>query len=690
MLLKRISLLTLGTALSAWAIPVQAQAEGQIIRGAEQDDALLDVALEDLLVLESTSVAKKRQTVRDSAAAVYVISQEDIRNSPAGTIPDLLRAVPGLEVGQIANGATAVSIRGLNGRNSNSLLVMVDGRTIYVSTLSGVFWDQLNLPLQDIERIEVVRGPGATLWGANAVNGVINIITKHSGETLGARVHTRVGNRKQEAALSYGTRLAEDITLRTYGAVRRDEGLQNFAGEDTGTPTNSGEAGFRLDWEPTQRDAFTLQGDYKAGSADNTTFAIDPALIDPTPIPIVTAMEYHQTNLLARWRRQQSDKVNWSAQAYYSKIHREELGFFHLDWSIADFDFGANWRPDDTHDISFGINARAIWDEFETIDHRVMFQQASNTDLWLSGYLQNDISLIENELRLTVGAKLERNNFTGFEFQPGARIFYRPAENLGLWAAASRAVRTPSRFERDADLQFIVNQPFSRSNPSALPLFPTLVGSQDLESENLTAFESGFRVDFAGNWNLDVSAYYNQYEDLNEPTLIASRPIFIPDVAFPVSVDATVQFQSRGTAETWGFEAVLKGEVAAWWQTQLSYSNFNCRNGIDPASGERFTGFLALDGSPEHQFALTNGFQINPSVYLNTQLRYVDSLLGGKIPSYVAGDVRLRYETPSGLEVSLIGENLLDKRRFEFMLESYPAPMSFNPRSVSLELRYRF
>lgn len=434
MLLKCISLLTLGTALSVWAIPAQAQAEGQIIRGAEQDDALLDVALEDLLVLESTSVAKKRQTVRDSAAAVYVISQEDIRNSPAGTIPDLLRAVPGLEVGQIANGATAVSIRGLKGRNSNSLLVMVDGRTIYVSTLSGVFWDQLNLPLQDIERIEVVRGPRATLWGANAVNGVINIITKHSGETLGARAHTRVGNRKQEAALSYGTRLAEDITLRAYSTGRRDEGLQNFAGEDTGTPTNSGEAGFRLDWEPTQRDAFTLQGDYKAGSADNTTFAIDPALIDPTPIPIVIAMEYHQTNLLARWLRQQSDKFNWSAQAYYSKIHREELGFFHLDWSIADFDFGANWRPDDTHDISFGINARAIWDQFETVDHRVMFQRATNTDLWLSGYLQNDISLIENELRLTVGAKLERNNFTSFEFQPGARIFYRPAENLGLWA----------------------------------------------------------------------------------------------------------------------------------------------------------------------------------------------------------------------------------------------------------------
>lgn len=692
MLLKHKSLWALGTALWVLSVPVQVQAQSseQATREGGSGDPLLDVALEDLLVLESTSVAKKRQNVRDSAAAVYVISQEEIRNSPGGTIPDLLRTVPGLEVGQIANGATAVSIRGFNGRNSNSLLVMVDGRTIYVSTLSGVLWDQLNLPLQDIERIEVVRGPGATLWGANAVNGVINIITKHSGETLGARAHARVGNRRQEAALSYGALVGGNATLRAYGSYRREEGLQAADGGDTGTATDSGEVGFRLDWEPTESDAYTLQSDFKAGSADNTTVRIDPSLVDPTPIEVVTPTEYRQTNVLARWRRQQSDELNWSVQAYYSNIHREELGFFDLDWSVADVDFGANWRPNETHDINFGINGRAIWDDFSTIESNVAFQRTENTDIWISGYVQDDISLIKDKLRLTIGAKLERNNFTGVEFQPGVRVFYRPGENVGIWGAATRAVRTPSRFERDADLQFVAYPSFSRNNPSPLTLFPTLLGSQDLESEYVTAFEGGFRVDLAPKWNLDVAAYYNLYDDLNQPTVIGANPVFIPGVPFPVSIDADVQFQSRGDADTWGVEAVLKGEIAPWWQAQISYSHFNFENGIDPTTGASFAAFLALEGSPEHQAALINNFQIGSSVALNTQLRYVDSLLGGQVPSYVAGDVRVRYEAPNGLDISLLGENLFDDRRLEFLQDSYPAPTSFNPRSVSLELRYRF
>jgi len=686
----RKTLLALGTALWLCSQPAQAREDTQASEEVGQGDALLDVSLEDLLVLESTSVAKKRQSVSDSAAAVYVISQEEIRNSPGGTIPDLLRTVPGLEVGQIANGATSVAIRGFAGRNSNSLLVMVDGRSIYVSTLSGVFWDQLNLPLQDIERIEVVRGPGATLWGANAVNGVINIITKHSGETLGARAHARIGNRRQEAALSYGTRLSEDATLRAYGTFRREEGLQLANGEDSGTAADSGEIGVRLDWEPTTRDAYTFQADYTEGDGRNAALTVDPAKIDPTPINIVTPLKYGQFNVLGRWRRQQSDNLDLSLQAYYSHIYREEAGLGILDWSIADLDFGGNLRADETHDINFGLNARAIWDRVQTVDPLVTFSEPEETDLWISGYLQDDISLIPDTLRLTVGAKLELNSFTGFEFQPSARLFLRPHDDFAVWGAVSRAVRTPSRFERASDLRFTATPAFSPINPSPLPIFSRLLGTEDIESENVTAIEAGFRADLADGWKLDIAAYYNLYEDLNEPTVIDVQTVFVPGVPFPVSTDTTVEFQSRGDAETWGLEAVIKGEIAPWWQTQLSYSHFNFSTGIDPLTGQPFTGFLFLSGSPEHQAALTNNFRIGPSVTLNTQLRYVDDLLGGEVPSYVAGDIRLRYEAPSGLDISLIGENLFDDRRLEFLQGSYPAPASFNPRSVSLELRYRF
>lgn len=671
----------------AFTSPAFAQAETQEPEGTID---LLDQDLEDLLVLESTSVAKKRQNVQDSAAAVYVITQEEIRNSAGSTIPDLLRAVPGVEVGHITNGATAVSIRGFNGRNSNSLLVMVDGRSNYVSSLSGVLWDQLNIPLQDLERIEVVRGPGATLWGANAVNGVINIITKNSADTLGPQANARIGLREQVLDLSYGSSLGSDATLRLNGQYRRDEGLEDASGDDLGTIASHAAIGARLDWQPTGRDAVTLQADFKTGARDTTTFTTDPALIDPTPIASLTEVDYDEINVLGRWRREQSEELDFSLQAYYTRIDRTELGFFDFNWSIADLDFGANWRPNDTHDINFGVNLRAMSDNFELLDPTVGFLDPAETDFWISGYLQDDISLIADELRLTLGAKLEYNNFSGVEFQPGARLFYRPSDDFAVWGAVSRAVRTPSRFERSADFQFSSLAPNTAFNPGPLPVFAGFVGIPDAEAENLLALEAGFRADLGGGWDLDVAGFYNFYDSLAEPTVINAQPNFVAGIPFPVSLSTTAQFQFRGEAETWGLEAVAKGQVTPWWKTQLSYSYFKGNTGTDPLTGVPFNGFLPLDGSPQNVFNAQNTFQIGSSVTLNTQVRFVDELFDGAVPAYFDGDIRLRYEAPNGLEVSLVGENLFEKRRLEFLFNSYPAPPSFNPRNVALDLRYRF
>lgn len=691
--MKKLSTILLASVCAAaFAAPAYAQAEadaqGKPQTGSDID--LLGTDLEDLLVLESTSVAKKRQNVQDSAAAVYVITQEEIRDSASSTIVDLLRVVPGVEVGQVTNGATAVTIRGFNGRNSGSLLVMVDGRSVYVSTLSGVFWDQLNIPLQDIERIEVVRGPGSTLWGANAVNGVINIITKNSADTLGLQASARGGLREQVVELSSGSEVSADSTIRVNGVYRRDQGLQSLDGEDLGTVSNEGALGVRFDWQPTTRDAITLQADYKTGARDTTTFNIDPAQIDPTPIPLLTAVDYNEFSILGRWRRAQSDKLDFSLQAYYSTVDRKELGYFDFDWSIADLDFGANWRPNDTHDINFGLGLRAMSDRIVLIDPRVDFLDRARTDYWISGYIQDDISLIADTLRLTVGAKLEYNDFTGVEFQPGVRMFYRPSEDFAVWGAVSRAVRTPSRFERAADFQLSALPPNSRRNPSPLPIFASFLGAPDAEAENLLALETGFRANIAPQWSIDVAGYYNFYDSLAEPTVIAAQPNFIPNVPFPVSVTTTAQFQFRGKAETWGLEASVKGQVAPWWKVQLGYSYFKGRTGTDPLTGSRFNGFLPLDGSPENQASIGNTFQLGSSVALNTQVRFVDELLGGEVPSYFDGDVRLRYEAPNGLEVSLVGENLFEARRFEYLFDSYPAPFSAVPRNVALDLRYRF
>lgn len=692
--MKQLSIfLMTSVCLAGFCGPVYAQAEVQPETAETMPEAnvdLLSTDLEDLLVLESTSVAKKRQNVQDSAAAVYVITQEDIRNSASSTIPDLLRVVPGVEVGNVTNGATAVSIRGFNGRNSNSLLVMVDGRSVYVSTLSGVFWDQLNIPLHDIERIEVVRGPGSTLWGANAVNGVINIITKNSADTLGVQASARAGLREQILEVSSSNEISADSTIRVNGLYRRDQGLQSLSGDDLGTVSNGGAFGLRFDWQPTTRDAITLQADYKTGSRETTTFNIDPAQIDPTPIPLLTLLDYNEFSILGRWRRTQSDKLDFSLQAYYNSVDREELGYFAFDWSIADLDFGANWRPNATHDINFGLNLRATSDRIMLLDPRVDFLDRAETDYWISGYLQDDISLIADTLRLTVGAKVEYNDFTGVEFQPGVRMFYRPSADFALWGAVTRAVRTPSRFERSADFQLSAIAPNSRRNPTPLPIFASFLGNPDAEAENLLALEAGFRTQIAPQWSVDVASYYNFYDSLAEPTVIAAQPNFIPTIPFPVSLTTTARFQFRGEAETWGLEATVKGQLAPWWKLQLGYSHFEGRAGNDPLTGAPFNGFLPLEGSPENQVTFGNTFQLGSSVTLNTQVRFVDELIGGEVPTYFDGDLRLRYEAPNGLEVSLVGENLFEERRFEFQFDSYPAPRSAVPRNVALDLRYRF
>ncbi len=698
---KFCALLLTSVCMAAWCAPAHAQAvaapaeagpEDRIEAGADMvaDDRLLSAELEDLLVLESTSVAKKRQNVQDSAAAVYVITQEDIRNSASSTITDLLRVVPGVEVGSVTNGVTAVTIRGFNGRNSGSLLVMVDGRSVYVSTLSGVFWDQLGISLQDIERIEVVRGPGSTLWGANAVNGVINIITKNSADSLGLQASARVGLREQLVELSSGSEISPDSTLRISGLYRRDQGLQSLGGRDLGTTANEGAFGARFDWQPTDRDAITLQADYKLGARDTATFMLDPARIAPGPIPAFTAVDYNEFSVLGRWRRAQSDSFDFSLQAYYSSVDRKELGFFSFGWSIADADFGANWRPNETHDINFGVNLRAMSDRFTLIDPRVDFIDRAATDHWISGYLQDDISLIADKLRLTVGAKLEYNDFTGVEFQPGVRMFYRPNPDLAVWGAITRAVRTPSRFERAANFQISVLPPNTPLNPAPLPIYTRFLGQPDAEAENLLALEAGLRARIAPQWSVDIAGYHNSYDSLAEPTVTGVQPNFIPMVPFPVSLTSTAQFQFRGTAKTWGLEASIKGQIAPWWKLQLAYSHLEGRPGTDPLTGNRFRGFLPLEGSPTNQASLTNTFQLSSAVVLNTQVRYVDELLGGNIPSYVDGDVRLRYEAPGGLEVSLVGENLFEPRRFEFFYLTYPAPPSAVARNVALDLRYRF
>ncbi|UAB79357.1 TonB-dependent receptor [Erythrobacter sp. SCSIO 43205] len=678
---------------SASAEPISpAQEKDQEAENTEAiDPALLSAPLEDLLVLETTSVAKKRQSVKDSAAAVYVITQEEIRKSPAGTIVDLLRTVPGVEVGQITNSATAVSIRGFNSRNSNSLLVMIDGRSVYFSGLSGVFWDQINLPLYDIERIEVVRGPGATLWGANAVNGVINIITRNSADTLGTNVVGRASTRRQEFNVSHGFRLDDTLTMRAFGTLRRDKMLLDEQGNNLAPYAGkSAEAGTRIDWQASARDAITLQADLAYADYANLISLFNKNPLAPGYDISLTEDDFTQVNVLARWTRRQSDDLDWRMQAYYSHLERSELSLTDYTASIADIDLGINWRPNSTHDLSIGLGARRVADDFESFTANAIFGQNNKADTIISGYIQDDIALIPNRLRLSVGAKLEHNNFTGTEFQPSARIFYRPSSDLAAWASVSRAARTPSRFERTAQFEVFFIPGNTPQNPSPLPIFPVLTPNPDLRSESVTAFEAGLRLDVAQDWNIDLAGYYNRYRRVASPTPVGSQLLFAPPVPFPLAVELDTQIQARGRLKTWGIEALLTGEITPWWTIKASYSHFNFDVAQDPLINAPFNLVLPPENSPRHQAALSNDVQIASDLQLTAQLRYTDEIGGGAAGSYLSGDVRLAYDLGNGAEFAVIGEGLFEPSRIEFPLSQLPTLPSYVSRSVSAELRYRF
>lgn len=701
----KLASLMLGTAATITIIPeavaqdVEEQIDGDEPSqgGPSQDDsapvggvaALLDVPLEDLLTLEATSVAKKRQQVKDSSAAVYVITQEDIRRSAASTIPDLLRAVPGVEVGQTVTGSTAVSIRGFNSRFTNSLLVMIDGRSIYVSTISGVFWDQLLLPLGDIERIEVVRGPGAALWGANAVNGVINIITKHSADSLGLTANARASSRKQEASLSYGGRISDTMSFRVYGDIRRDKGSVDALGNDQSSHWQGQSVGARVDWEPNGTDAITLQTEYADGKSDSPFLQVRANLLDPGYDQISIDNKFTAYNVLARWTRRQSDTLDWSLQAHYDRLDRTDYGSARLNWQLADLDFGLHWKASEIHDFNFGAGVRVLHDKLNS-SPIFYFDNPSSTDRWFSGYVQDDISLIPDELRLTLGAKAEHNNFTGFEFQPSAKLFFRPDPGIALWTSISRAVRTPSRFERAAHVSFSVDLPGSPANPTPLPIYSTINGVPDVGVEKLLAYEAGFRADISRHWSLDVAGYYNDHSNLTNFVLASAAPIFAPPIPFPVGLAAQVDFAEGAKANTWGVEASLKGEVTPWWKTELKYSHFDYSISNNPATGQPYELLFALDASPRHQLGLHNSFDIGDRLALDTDVRHVSSLLGGLVPAYTDASFRASYRPLDGLELSLIGENLLKKRRLEFSTPAQPTPLGFVPRTISAEIRYRF
>src|SRR5882757_1888484 len=481
---------------------------------AQDQKSVPDVAamsMEDLMNMQVTSVSKRTQKVADAAAAIFVITLEDIRRSGATSIPEALRLAPGLEVARIDENKWAIGSRGFNGRFDNKLLVLIDGRSVYTPLFSGVYWNIQDVLLEDIDRIEVIRGPGATLWGANAVDGVINIITKPAASTQSAIVTAGGGTEERGAGgVRYGSKIGDATHYRIYGKYF-DWGPSDYiAGGTAHDGWDAIRGGFRADWTPSGANSLTIQGDIYRSNYNETLTV--PTLSAPYSNTFPNNGTYSGGNILGRWNHS-TEGGSMSLQMYYDNTTTVDHSLFEDHQNIFDIDFQDGFHAGNHQQFLWGLGYRAILDGNDSSITVSLRPNQVNLNQF-STFLQDEISLADNHLRLTLGSKLEHNTFTGFEVEPNARLLWTLTPNQSVWTAISRAVRTPALTEEGLRLNSAVIPPGTLVNPTPFPAVITVFGSHQFHSEDLLAYEFGYRMQATSNLSLDIATFYNRYSNL--------------------------------------------------------------------------------------------------------------------------------------------------------------------------------
>jgi len=645
-------------------------------------DDLTDMSLEQLMDIEVTSVSKRPQKISEAAAAVYVVTREDIRQWGVTNIPDALRMVPGLQVGRIDSNKWAITSRGFNSRFANKLLVLIDGRSVYTPLFAGVYWETQNTPMDDIDRIEVIRGPGGTLWGANAVNGVINIITRSASQTKGGLVSAVVGDEQNDLSVRYGGEFANGADYRVYGQFfTRDEGYASGGAHDD---WELGQGGFRADWERNGSDTFTLQGDYYDGTAgQQVTTAGNPP---PTLITDTDDVDLDGGNILFRWQHVLNNGSDFALQVYYDHVGRDgEVLYEDRDTYDVDFQHHFAWRSN--HDVVWGLGYRRISDDTDNNPNFALDPDSRDVDLF-SAFLQDEVALIEDELFLTLGSKFEHNDFTDWEIQPSLRLAWTPDDRQTVWGAVSRAVRTPARGEHDVNLRVAPPTPPPLPTPAqcsgGLPdprCAPLLVlGDDDFDSEELIAYELGYRIKATDTLSVDTAFFYNDYDDLRTFDAEVFPP---PVVGFP--------FGNNMDGESYGAEVTAQWQVMSNWRLQGSYTYLNVSLDLKNDSMDSQSE-SAEDADPSHKATLWSTYDLGSKWELGSGLRYVSSIdaPGSGADSYVELDLRVGWLPTSNLELSLVGRNLLDDQHPEFQPDFILTQPTEVERSVYANAKWRF
>lgn len=639
---------------------------------------LTQLSLDELANLPVTSVSKKPERLSHAAAAITVITQSELQQSGATTIAEALRLAPGLQVARVDSHTWAISSRGFNDPFANKLLVLMDGRSVYTPLFSGVYWDVQDTMLEDIDRIEVIRGPGATLWGANAVNGVINIITKSARDTQGGLVVGGGGTEELGfGSVRYGGKISESAFFRVY--------TKYFSRDSSVTPDGStaddrwqmGRTGFRMDWDATSASALTLQGDLYGGQLDQTYNF--PSLTSPTGRQEQSKrIDVSGGNLLGRWQQDFSPSSASTLQLYYDRTRREAEGFFVEDRNTYDLDWQHRLESGERQDWVVGAGYRLSTDSIGG-SFLTSFDPEERSSQLFSVFAQDSISLISDRLQLTLGSKFEHNDYTGFEVQPGARISWTPTEHQSFWASAARAVRTPSRAENDIRLN-------DQVVPGTPPTVYSIFGNSSFDSEKLLAFETGYRLRPDARITIDAAAFYNLYDDLRTTEFIGAGP----DPSLPGSpIVARLNLDNKAKGETYGFELTASWQATDWWRLRGTYSFIDMQ--IHPKDGSNSTDSEDGEGrSPHHQFSVLSSVNLPWEVQFDTVLRYVDSLPEDDIDSYVAIDLRLAWRVSKNVELSVAAQNLFDDRHQEFYPVIIPTQSTEVQRSIYGKISIRF
>lgn len=653
------------------------------LRDFSDPGVLKKLSLEELAQIEVTTPSKAPVRAFDSSSAVFVITGEDIRRWGATSIPEALRLAPGVEVARIDANHWSIGIRGFGTRLTRSVLVLIDGRTVYTPLFDGTYWEVQDTLLEDVDRIEVVRGPGATVWGPNAVNGVINIVTKSASETRGTFVSLGGGNEEQGFVNArYGGGNGKNFDYRFYGkAFTRDaeQHPDNAYFDDW----RAIQGGFRMDWSDTGRGAFTLQGDiYKEEAGERVQAG---AYTPPYEYNIDDNEFLSGGNILARWQRSLSQRNTIQVQGYYDRTNRHEPNLGELR-NTFDIDFLQNLQLG-RHKISWGLGTR-----FEPVkDIQVVsgltFLPASRTDYLLTAFLQDEIELVPKRLALTLGAKALHTNFThGIGYEPSVRLAWTLDQKQTVWAAFTHTLRTPSDVEENFYLSGLAG-----FLPDGTPYMGRFNANSRFAPEQMNGYELGYRRLFGKHVLTDISSYFNHYHDLFDQE-ITGAPFFetgatgvttpiVPHYLLPL------EFGNGLLAYTKGIEVSPEWRPTGFWRLRGSYSYLHMNVYRAPNSADFGTAPGIQGASPEHQIFIQSELDVSKKIQVDLTWRRVSELLAGPVPAYSTADARIGWRPTRQLELSVVGRNLLQPSHIEDAGD--PGPLVGIERSGYAQLTWR-